>query len=271
MPLRHDYEKAGSACIDYSGETRRCRCKRVGIVAISLGGYYAPRCASLEPVAACVAWARSGIMTARGRSASMPASRHRCRFRPSHHVDSRRRFARRRAEKLERPGSTAWCSRCAARSVVHGEDDEQIPLKDAQALYDASGPADKTLRVFTAEEGGAQHCSATTFRSAPPPCGIGSRTNCPRLASGAFLEAASARVKFRARVPSRRPAYGAALDLPAGGGAGELPAVGHHAADVIAARSAVIGNFNRFAGFIGAEDLQVRRDDGPVAVQRDVR
>ena len=42
--------------------------------------------------------------------------------------------------------------------VVHGEDDEQIPLKDAQALYDASGSTDKALRVFTAEEGGAQHC-----------------------------------------------------------------------------------------------------------------
>ena len=42
--------------------------------------------------------------------------------------------------------------------VVHGEDDEQIPLKDAQALYDACGSPDKTLRVFTAEEGGAQHC-----------------------------------------------------------------------------------------------------------------
>src|SRR5262245_18469317 len=42
--------------------------------------------------------------------------------------------------------------------VVHGEDDEQIPLSDAQALYDACGSKDKTLRVFTSEEGGAQHC-----------------------------------------------------------------------------------------------------------------
>ena len=31
-------------------------------------------------------------------------------------------------------------------------------LADAQALYNASGSPDKTLRVFTAEEGGAQHC-----------------------------------------------------------------------------------------------------------------
>src|SRR5262249_30622373 len=42
--------------------------------------------------------------------------------------------------------------------VVHGGDDEQIPLADAQALYDACGSKDKTLRVFTGEEGGAQHC-----------------------------------------------------------------------------------------------------------------
>jgi len=42
--------------------------------------------------------------------------------------------------------------------VVHGADDEQIPLADAQALYDACGSKDKTLRVFTSEEGGAQHC-----------------------------------------------------------------------------------------------------------------
>jgi fermentation-respiration switch protein FrsA (DUF1100 family) len=37
-------------------------------------------------------------------------------------------------------------------------DDEQVTLADAQALYEASGSPDKTLRVFTAEEGGAQHC-----------------------------------------------------------------------------------------------------------------
>jgi fermentation-respiration switch protein FrsA (DUF1100 family) len=42
--------------------------------------------------------------------------------------------------------------------VVHGADDEQIPLQHAQALYDACGSADKKLRVFTAQEGGAQHC-----------------------------------------------------------------------------------------------------------------
>ena len=32
------------------------------------------------------------------------------------------------------------------------------PLADAQALFNAVGSADKTLRIFSAEEGGAQHC-----------------------------------------------------------------------------------------------------------------
>jgi hypothetical protein len=33
-----------------------------------------------------------------------------------------------------------------------------VPLADARSLYNACGSPDKTLRVFTAEEGGAQHC-----------------------------------------------------------------------------------------------------------------
>src|SRR5450759_2909484 len=41
--------------------------------------------------------------------------------------------------------------------IVHGSEDEQIPLADARALYNAAGSQDKTLRVYTAEEGGAQH------------------------------------------------------------------------------------------------------------------
>jgi hypothetical protein len=31
-------------------------------------------------------------------------------------------------------------------------------MAEAQKLFDAIGSKDKTFRVFTAEEGGAQHC-----------------------------------------------------------------------------------------------------------------
>ncbi|MEO1084809.1 MAG: RICIN domain-containing protein, partial [Acidobacteriota bacterium] len=48
MHLRYDYETAGSACLDWLATRDDIDQARIGIVAISLGGYYAPRCAALD-------------------------------------------------------------------------------------------------------------------------------------------------------------------------------------------------------------------------------
>lgn len=159
--LRHDYEAAGSACIDYLETREDVDAKRIGVVAISLGGYYAPRCASMEPrFAACIAWGaiwdyyatwKKRIDSKFKTSLSVPG----------HHimwilgVDTLDAALK----KLEpfRLDGVVQKMRCPFL-IVHGAEDEQVPLTDAQALYDASGSKDKTLRVFTAEEGGAQHC-----------------------------------------------------------------------------------------------------------------
>jgi dienelactone hydrolase len=161
MVLRHDYEKAGSACIDYLEQRADVDAARIGIIAISLGGYYAPRCAALEPrFAACIAWGAIWDYHAtwkRRIDASFKASM----SVPGHHImwilgagSLDEALAKLEPFRLD---GVVQRMRCPFL-VVHGEDDEQIPLKDAQALYDACGSADKTLRVFTAEEGGAQHC-----------------------------------------------------------------------------------------------------------------
>jgi esterase/lipase len=42
--------------------------------------------------------------------------------------------------------------------LLHGEGDEQIPLEIAQKVIDNVGSKDKTLKVFTREEGGYHHC-----------------------------------------------------------------------------------------------------------------
>jgi esterase/lipase len=42
--------------------------------------------------------------------------------------------------------------------LLFGEEDEQIPAADARDLFEAVGSQDKTLRIFNAAEGGAQHC-----------------------------------------------------------------------------------------------------------------
>jgi dienelactone hydrolase len=159
--LRHDYEKAGSACIDFLERRADVDAKKIGIVAISLGGYYAPRCAALDPrFAACFAWGAiwdyHGVWKRRVEAqfnASMSV--------PGHHImwivgASTLDEALRRLEPFKLDG-VVQKMRCPFL-CVHGADDEQIPLKDAQALYDACGSPDKTLRVFTADEGGAQHC-----------------------------------------------------------------------------------------------------------------
>jgi dienelactone hydrolase len=161
MVLRHDYEKAGSACIDYLEQRTDVDAGRIGIIAISLGGYYAPRCAALEPrFAACIAWGAIWDYHAtwkRRIDASFKASM----SVPGHHIMWILGAASldEALAKLEpfRLDGVVQRMRCPFL-VVHGEDDEQIPLADAQELYDACGSADKTLRVFTAEEGGAQHC-----------------------------------------------------------------------------------------------------------------
>ena len=161
MPLRHDYEVAGSACIDYLETRSDVEAKKIGIVAISLGGYYAPRCASLEPrFAACVAWGaiwdyhavwKRRIEAQFNASMSVPGD-HITWILGAESVDD----ALRRLEPFRLDG-VVQKMRCPFL-VCHGEDDEQVPLEDAQALYDACGSADKTLRVFTSQEGGAQHC-----------------------------------------------------------------------------------------------------------------
>jgi dienelactone hydrolase len=159
--LRHDYEKAGTACLEFLRQRADVDPDRIGIVAISLGGYYAPRCASLEPrFAACIAWGAIWDYHAtwkRRVEANFKASM----SVPGHHimwilgVDTVEEALR----KLEpfRLDGVVQKMRCPFL-IVHGEDDEQVPLADARALYEASGSKDKTLRVFTAEEGGAQHC-----------------------------------------------------------------------------------------------------------------
>jgi dienelactone hydrolase len=171
IPLRHDYEVAGSAAIDYLETREDVDASRVGIMAASLGGYYAPRCASMEPrFKACVAW---GAVW-------------------DYHEVWRRRMAAAYEARLPVPAdhlmwNTATDSPDAALAaiegfrldgvvekmqcpflLVHGEDDQQVPVADAHRLFEAVGSEDKMLRIFGNEEGGSQHCHVDNQSVAVP-------------------------------------------------------------------------------------------------------
>ena len=42
--------------------------------------------------------------------------------------------------------------------VLHGENDRIVPLSEAKKLYQAVGSKRKHIKIFTAEDGGAEHC-----------------------------------------------------------------------------------------------------------------
>ena len=161
MFLRPDYEVAGSACVDYLETRDDVDKNRIGIMAVSLGGYYAPRCASMEPrIKACVAWGaiwdyqktwQKRIEAKFNESMSVPG----------HHIcwilgveDLSEVLEKLQEYKLDGVVQKMACPFL----ITHGSEDEQVPLQDAKALLNASGSTDKTLRVFTPLEGGAQHC-----------------------------------------------------------------------------------------------------------------
>lgn len=171
VPLRHDYEVAGSAAIDLLEQRSDIDPSRIGVMALSLGGYYASRSASMEHrFQACVAWGAiwnyHRIWQERIEAAfekQLPV--------PGDHLAWSTKTAS-PAEALEAIrgfdlGGVVQQMRCPFL-LVHGEDDQQVPVADAHALYEACGSADKTIRVFGNDEGGAQHCHMDNLSIATP-------------------------------------------------------------------------------------------------------
>lgn len=164
LPLIAETERYGSAAYDYIAGRPEFDPKRIGVMALSLGGYYAPRAASLEPrYACCIAWGAQwdyhaiwkkrleDLASGKVLSLSVP---------PEHlqwvlGVDSQE--AALKVLEGFRLDGIVQKMRCPFL-LLHGEGDEQISLSLAHTLYDAVGSREKTLRVFTREEGGFHHC-----------------------------------------------------------------------------------------------------------------
>ncbi len=162
--LHADYELVGSACLDYLATRSDVALDRVAVVALSLGGYYAPRCAALDQrFRACVAWGAQWdvyetwanriklIRDNKPVSLPVPADHVKWVFGVDTFEQAMDRFREFRLDGVVQRMTCPFL-------LTHGTEDAQVPMPVAQKLFDAVGSKDKTFRVYTPEEGGAQHC-----------------------------------------------------------------------------------------------------------------
>ncbi len=166
LASRYDYEVPAAAAYDYVASRGDVAKDRVALMAYSAGGYYAPRAVAFEKryKAATVAWGGllrlpphvwqkrwRRVMQARITTAS--ATSH---FQlPWVLGVANMETAMEKLKKFTLDG-VADKIKCPML-VCWGEEDKLTPREVAHQLYDNVGSKDKTLKVFTAAEGGADH------------------------------------------------------------------------------------------------------------------
>jgi dienelactone hydrolase len=156
---RHDYEVPVASAIDYLEARADVDRDRVGIVGSSLGGYYVGRAASFEPrLKAVVAWGANydyhAVWHRRitvGGSVAAPA------FQLMYITGTDSMDAAMERIKDFKLAAVAHRITCPFL-IVHGNEDQQISVDDAKRMFNAIGSKDKTLKIFSREEGGAAHC-----------------------------------------------------------------------------------------------------------------
>jgi alpha-beta hydrolase superfamily lysophospholipase len=156
---RPDYEVPTRAIVDYLETRPDVDHDRLGLLGISLGGYYAPRGAAFEHRIKAVAawggvWDYGAVWQHRWDTSSESTSVPFWQLPWVMGTDTME-------AALER--ARAWTLEDAIPHlsqpllIVHGENDRNIPLTDAEKAIDAAGSTDKELRIFTVAQGGAEH------------------------------------------------------------------------------------------------------------------
>jgi dienelactone hydrolase len=162
VPSRPDYEVPTAAVVDYLETRQDVDASRIGLMGISLGGYYAPRGAAFEPrIKACVAW--GAIWDYGAIWQERYASRSQALGTPSFQLPWVM-GTNTMDEALERVKQFTLADVLPQLKqpflILHGEHDLNVPLEDAHKAFNAAGSTDKKLRVFTIAEGGAEHVQA---------------------------------------------------------------------------------------------------------------
>jgi dienelactone hydrolase len=171
LPTSARSEEWAAASLDHLATRGDVAIDRVGVAAMSLGGYYAPRAAAFEPrLACCVAWgARWDNALSHGRMLEDPGAARSVSGWVEHAMwvygTSTVEETRARIAEMTLDG-IAGRIRCPLL-VLHGANDRQVPPDQAErTIAEALNSPRRDLRVFTEEEGGAEHVQGDLFSAA---------------------------------------------------------------------------------------------------------
>jgi len=161
---RHDYEVAGTAAYEFVARRADVNPLKVVVMGYSFGGYYAPRIAAFETrYAACVclgalhwdlhAWQRR--IKEQLHADPRKSAQSNFQFQSILGLnDSDEALERAKAFSLAGVAEKITCPVL----ITHGQNDRVVPVQAARDLYAALRTPAKTLKIFTPEEGGAEHC-----------------------------------------------------------------------------------------------------------------
>jgi alpha-beta hydrolase superfamily lysophospholipase len=163
LPSRYDYEVPGTAAYEYVASRDDVDSQRVAIMAYSAGGYYAPRAVAFEKrYCACVAWGPHydyhAVWEKRWQAMkNKPDSVATSHFQLPWVLGVKDMDAA--MEKLKRFTLAPVADKITCPMLILlGDEDKLVTRQIADQLYSAVGSRDKTLKVFTQEDGGFEHC-----------------------------------------------------------------------------------------------------------------
>jgi len=163
MPTIPDYERPVGAAVDYLMTRNDIDHDAIGLLGVSFAGYYGPRAVAFERrIKACVAW-----------GALYDVLHDLYDYYPPLHnqlnwivgaktnAEAREKYAKFTLEGLLPE------VRCPML-ITHGVADRMVPLASAQRTFDELTVADKELRLYDRDEGGAEHCSMDNWSQVIP-------------------------------------------------------------------------------------------------------
>lgn len=163
VPTLAEYERPVGAAIDYLAARRDVDPERIGLLGVSMAGYYGMRAAAFEPrIKAVVAW---------GAMYSVYEDLWR------HYPPLRRQLvwitgSKDEAEAEKKlPGFTLEGILHRVRIpvlITHGVNDEMVPVSSAERTCRELASADKTLRIYTPEDGGDTHINIDNWSQVVP-------------------------------------------------------------------------------------------------------